>query len=290
MKERYLFAFLLCAAMTLLGACEKPTPPPAAPTTGFATSVDGVPIKYESAGNAEVALVFVHCWTCNLGFWDAQVEYFADRYQIVRLDLAGHGESGQGRKTYTMPAFGADVGAVVNKLGLKKIVLIGHSMGGPVAMEAEKPLGDRVIGVVGVDAFYTGFETLTGSQLSEFVKPFEENFAATTDEFVRSMFAPTADPVLVDRTAKAFASGNKDVAISAMKEVFAWYERTAQNAFKRVGAKLRNINANPKGENKPLHKSVVLISGAGHFVAQEKPAEFNRTLEEIVNQFVRTNR
>ncbi len=286
MKARYVPVLLVSAAISLLGACERQAPPRAAPITGSATSADGVAIRYESAGNGEVALVFVHCWTCNGGFWDAQVAHFTDRYQVVRLDLAGHGESGRGRKAYTMSAFGADVAAVVEQLGLGKIVLIGHSMGGPVAMEAEKLLGTRVIGVVGVDSFYTGFQVPTPDKLAAFIQPFEEDFAVNTDKFVRSMFTPTTDSALVDRIAKSLASGDKEVAVSAMREVFAWYQRDAEGAFQRVGKKLRNINADPKGENRPLHDSVVLISGAGHFVAQEKPMEFNRALHEMVKQFI----
>ena len=52
-----------------------------------------------------------------------------------------------------------------------------------------------------------------------------------------------------------------------------------------LGPKLRNINANPKGDGKPLHPSVILITGAGHFIPQEKPAEFNQALETSLVEF-----
>lgn len=281
MKARFIPVFLLCAVILSLGACGKPTP-----ITGTATSADGVPIKYETVGKGRVALVFVHCWMCNRGFWDDQVMHFADRYRVVRLDLAGHGESGRGREAYTMSAFGADVAAVVGKLELTEVIVVGHSMGGPVGTEAEKLLGGRVIGVVGVDSFYTGFEPPTGSKVAEFIKPFEKNFSAQTDNFARSMFMRTAHPALVNRIAASLAEGDKEVAISVLKEAFAWYEHDSEAALQRVGHKLRNINADPKGENKPLHPSVVLIPGVGHFVPQEKPMEFNRALDGIVQQFV----
>jgi len=64
----------------------------------------------------------------------------------VSLDLAGHGESGLGRRAWTMPAFGEDVVAVAEKLGLEDVVLTGHSMGGDVIVEAARRMPDRVRG------------------------------------------------------------------------------------------------------------------------------------------------
>ncbi len=287
--RRYPVLFLVVTAL-LLGACNKPVPSSTVPVVDTATSTDTVPIRYETVGKGDVALVFVHCWTCNRGFWDAQVAPFAQQYQVVRLDLAGHGESGNDRKIYSMAAFGADVAAVADKLKLKKIVLIGHSMGGPVSLEAEKRLGDRVIGVVGVDTFHTGFTIPTGAKAkkfsNDFVKPFEQNFPEHAGKLMRSFFAAGADPLLVDRVAKNTQSADKAMALSAMRQLFAWYEKDAAVAFQRIDGRLRNINGDPKGENKPLHPSVTLIAGAAHFPAQEKPAEFNQALDTIIKQFV----
>ena len=147
---RLLVTSTLMAVALLFGGCAPKAPPAA---TGTVSSADQVAIKYQTAGNGALALVFVHCWTCNRSYWDKQADYFAGRYQVVRLDLAGHGESGHERKDYRIDAFSDDVVAVVEKLGLKQVILIGHSMGGPVSVEAAKRLGDRVIGVVGVDTF-----------------------------------------------------------------------------------------------------------------------------------------
>ncbi len=139
--RKSMFLSLLTGLALLAGGCEHAAVAPA--TTMTVASADGVEIRYDVAGKGETALVFVHCWTCNRRFWDESLAYFGKGYQVVRLDLAGHGESGKGRRDYTMAAFGGDVVAVADKLGLKRIVLIGHSMGGPVSLEAEKQLGAR---------------------------------------------------------------------------------------------------------------------------------------------------
>ena len=107
----------------------------------IAISVDGVPIHYDVQGNGATALVFVHGWCCDRHYWDRQVSHFP-HYTVATLDLAGHGESGRDRTRWTMPAFGQDVVAVVEQLGLEQVVLIGHSMGGAApACRGHRPGG-----------------------------------------------------------------------------------------------------------------------------------------------------
>jgi pimeloyl-ACP methyl ester carboxylesterase len=137
MASRTFIASTFVAAALLLGACVPKAPPAA---TDSATSTDQVTIKYETAGRGETALMFVHCWTCNRGYWDKQVEHFAGRHQVVRLDLAGHGESGRERKDYTIEAFGGDVAAVVEKLGLR---LLAGRVGIGGGRQAPRRPGDR---------------------------------------------------------------------------------------------------------------------------------------------------
>jgi pimeloyl-ACP methyl ester carboxylesterase len=100
--------------------------------SGVATSRDGIPLAFEVHGVGTPSLVFVHGWSCHRGCWRGQVGPLAGRYQTVAVDLAGHGESGVGRRAWTMAAFGEDIVAVVEQLGLGEVVLIGHSMGGDV--------------------------------------------------------------------------------------------------------------------------------------------------------------
>ena len=278
-------AALLAAAVLILAACGPKTPP--GPVTGAVVSSDNVTIKYEVAGKGEQTLVFVHCWTCNRASWDSQFAHFEPRYRVVRLDLAGHGESGRERVDYTIEAFAADVAAVVNKLDARQVILVGHSMGGPVAAEAARQLGDRVIGVVGVDTFYTGFPMPTEQkQIDAMVKPFENDFAGQAGKFMRGFFGPGADPALVDRIAAATSAADPKMAVSAMRNMIAWSQRNDPALLEALDPRLRNINANPKGNSKPLHPSVTLIAGAGHFIPQEKPVQFNEVLDSVVTSLV----
>ncbi len=251
-------------------------------------SVDGSSIFSGSRGQGEATIVLIHCWTCNHQFWQPQIDYFSQNYQVVWLDLASHGKSESQRQKYTISAFGSDVAAVVNQVAsTDKIILVGHSMGGPVAIEAAKLLGDKVIGIVGVDTFYTPFEFDTSEEkIKEFVKPFEDNFQSTSEQLVRSMFTPAADPQIVESIVEQMGSANQEMAVSAMYELFKWNGQVTSE-LEPYSSKLRNINGAPTGEETALHESVTLIPDVGHFVAQVKPDEFNQVLESIIAQYLK---
>ena len=68
-------------------------------------SDDGVSIRYDVHGEGQTTLIFVHGWCCDRDIWHRQADHLAARYRVVCLDLAGHGESGQDRKKFTIAAF-----------------------------------------------------------------------------------------------------------------------------------------------------------------------------------------
>jgi hypothetical protein len=113
----------------------------------FAISADGTPISFESYGAGEQTLVFVHGWSCDARYWRAQIPYFSQNHRVIVLDLAGHGHSGLGRTQYTMKSFGEDVKAVTEATGSNSVILVGHSMGGPVIAEAARLMPERVSGL-----------------------------------------------------------------------------------------------------------------------------------------------
>ena len=96
---------------------------------------DGLLLVYDSKGSGDTALVFLHGWCGSRHWWKSQMDAFSGDYRVIAYDQAGHGDSGKDRKEWTGAALAADVGAVVKGLGLKRVILVGHSMGGPIALE-----------------------------------------------------------------------------------------------------------------------------------------------------------
>lgn len=249
-------------------------------------SADSSPISFAVKGTGDPTIVFVHCWTCDHKFWNHQVEYFSKKYKVVWLDLAGHGQSGSTRENYTMEAFGEDVAAVVSKAGGNRVILVGHSMGGPVSIEAAKILGDKVVAVVGVDTFYTPFQyPESEAEIESVLKPFKEDFEGTCRQMFQSMFTPDADPELKASIAGQCSGAKPEMGISAMYEIFRWSAQNIPSSLESYSGKLKNINAAPTGNEKALHTSVTLIPGVGHFVPQVKPEAFNAALSKIISEY-----
>ena len=253
-------------------------------------SADGVNIVYQVVGSGKPALVFVHGWSCDQSYWDAQAPHFARQHKVVTIDLAGHGESGQDRHTWTMAAFGEDVVAVVKELALDQVVLIGHSMGGAVIAEAARRMPERIIGLVGADTFWDVERVLPQEQTDEFLARFQADFVKTTGEFVRaSMFTPDSNPVLVERIVADMSAAPPEVGVGA---IVGMSRQDLALTFEEVQAPIRCIGAGKSPINVEAarrHASsfeVVFMPGVGHFVMMEDPETFNRLLAEFVKEFI----
>jgi len=255
-------------------------------------SADNVVISYDVQGEGKPALVFVHGSCCDKSYWKYQVPYFAKKHKVVTIDLAGHGDSGLGREDYTITAFGGDVTAVVNKLRLDEVILIGHSLGGPVIIEAAQQMPKRVIGLVGVDTFQDLDAVPTQEQIDEFLAPFEADFAGHMRDFARGMFTPNADPTLVKWVAEDTAAAQPEVGIGAARGFF---DFDIKEALKEVRKPIYCINSDMHPTNIEANRryaasfEVKLMPGIGHFVMMEDPEEFNRLLAETITELRKIN-
>jgi pimeloyl-ACP methyl ester carboxylesterase len=257
-------------------------------TGGTATSPDGVRIHYETTGKGRPALVLVHCWTCDSSFWQAHIGRLAKTHQVVTLDLAGHGRSGRTRKNYTIQAFGQDVKAVADKLRLDRMVLVGHSMGGQVALEAARALGDRVVGIVPVDTLLDVEQHNDPTETEAVMEKMQADFKGTTTAFMRQyLFAPTTPPAVADRVLAETTAFPPDIAIAALRD--SWNYNAAP-AFEAIKAPIVAVNGdrfptNFEGNRRHAPRfDALIMKGVGHYPMLEDPARFGDLLDEALRK------
>jgi pimeloyl-ACP methyl ester carboxylesterase len=252
---------------------------------GSVKSADGVPIHYTVQGSGEPTLVFVHGWCCDQSYWEPQLANFARKHRVVTIDLAGHGKSGVERKSWTMAAFGGDVAAVAKKLDLKRAILIGHSMGGPVVVEAARQMPERVIGLVGVDTFQDLERKNTRMPSGDRLARLRDNFVESSREIVKSMFVENSDPKLAARIIAGMSSAPPDVGLGAMQAMGSY---DLAKAIEDIKVPIQCICSDYRPfdtEAAQRHASsfkVAFMSGVGHFVMLEDPGTFNNLLAQFI--------
>ena len=252
---------------------------------GTVRSDDGVAISYEVCGEGEPALVFVHGWSCDRSYWKGQISHFSRDRMVVSIDLGGHGKSGLDRANWTIEAFGADVAAVVKALDPGKVILVGHSMGGPVAAVASRLLPGRVAGIIGVDTFKNLESKLQEGQIEYFLRNFQSDFRSFTKSFAASMFPAGADTALVRSVSEDMASAPPEVGIGAMADML---RLDAGKVFGPVEVPVIAINTDRPPTDVEAGRRVLksfevkTMAGRGHFLMMEDPAGFNALLGEAV--------
>jgi len=280
--------------LLIIGCAERVKQPGL--TVDSAVSADGALVRFEVTGEGRPAIVFVHGWCCDRTYWEQNLPYFAQKYKVLAIDLAGHGESGLGRKEWTMRAFGNDVVAVVNKLELDQVVLVGHSMGGPVILEAARLIPQRVIGLVGVDTLQNFEDKVAQEQADEVLAPLRSNFPEATRDFVRTMFTANSDPALVERIVTDMSSAPQEVGVGAMEGYFDFHNNEKVQVLQQVQAPITCISSDKWPTSVETNQRYAtsfqakIMPGVGHFNMIEDPATFNRLLEETIREFVQATR
>jgi len=250
-------------------------------------SKDGVRIAYSVYGKGEPALVFVHGWCGSRSVWHKQIPYFAKKYKVVALDLAGHGKSGSQRKVYTQEAFGEDVAAVVNAEKENKVILIGHSMSGTVILEANRLIKDKVRGLVAIDTLENFEYVAIPEDRIKYIDPLKKDFVKNSGLFMRDMFNKNADPKLIEQVVRNVSLSNPEIAISTIE---CYFNTPVIPLLADVNVSLWCLSADlwqsyPEINSKYLKNyHLRVMPGLGHFLMVESPDEFNRQLEDIISQ------
>ncbi len=124
----------------------------ATPSDEARVTVAGSAVRYLSWGNPDhPGLVFVHGGGAHAHWWSFIAPLFSRHWRAIALDLTGHGDSGR-REHYSHEMWADEVMAVSDDAGFPgPPVVVGHSLGGLVAIQTAATYGDRLAGAIIVD-------------------------------------------------------------------------------------------------------------------------------------------
>jgi len=162
--------------------------------SGFVETEDGERIHYVSAGerrgDSQPAILFVPGWTMTTEIWRPQLDHFSRTHRVVAMDPRSQGRSSKARDGHTASVRGADIGAVVNALDLRPVVLVGWSMAvTEIVAYVDRHGTHGVTGLVLVDGVAgQDWEPDMALVFMNWTADFVHDRGTATEAFVRGMY------------------------------------------------------------------------------------------------------
>jgi pimeloyl-ACP methyl ester carboxylesterase len=248
---------------------------------------DGVKLYYERYGAGEPELVFVHGWCCDATLYAPQAEHFRRAHAVTVVELRGCGRSDRPAEGYDIPSLADDLAAVCGDAGIRKPVVVGHSLGGMIALE----LAARYPGLVGAVVADDPGPIDPLPRTAQVYRAFAEQMAGPGGEAARRAWVadtpgPTAGEELRRHIVETMCAVPLDTAAAAIRGVADW---NGVGALVLCDAPVLVLLSLPVGSNAPdrllaLRPDVTIgvTVGAGHCHQLEVPEQVNAMIERFV--------
>lgn len=257
--------------------------------------VGGAAIRYMDKGSGP-AVLFLHGFPLSFAMWDGQ-EPLAERYRLIRFDARGFGGSDVGDSLLTMDRIADDAAALIGKLRLGPVVLVGCSMGGYAAFSFVRKYSSLLRGLVLVD-------TRAGADAMEARIQRGQLAARVIKEGARSAMEAFLPKIVGESTKKSRA----DVIAKLKDMMLAAPPQGISNALHGLAARadststLREISVptlvvcgeedviTPVAEAQKMQRGIsgaelAVIPKSGHLPPIETPEAFNAVLSEFLSRF-----
>jgi pimeloyl-ACP methyl ester carboxylesterase len=250
----------------------------------------GCKLFYTSSGSGDPAIVFVHGACCAHDDWDAQVAAFRRSNRVVACDLRGQGLSTADPDCCTINAHARDVGGLVSALGLRRVVLVGHSMGSRVVLQVAANDPVRTAAVVIVDGSRVtndpqGADAILAAlvEVQDFVDAHRRTFEA--------MFLDTSPPDLRTRVVERAMQVPEATIKAQIRSLVRWDAEDFPGVVSSIRAPIRAVQSTfvdrelqrstlAPGSTSPYVEDLqtyapatelAVVPGVGHFSMLEDP-------------------
>jgi len=256
-------------------------------------------VHFVRVGQGAPPILFVHGFACSHEDWKFQLAYFSKSHEVVACDLRGHGQTPGRPQECSIEHYGGDVAALVNNFELRNVVLVGHSMGCRVVLEAARLVPKRVSRVVLVDGSRNATGDPDAAEQAARATVGKLGYAAFAETLFRQMFLePSAEAdAIVARALKSSAAFGPEL----WPRVTRWDAEKMDAAFAAIKAPVLAIQSTTRNEKlqrtalKPGDSSpwldflkkfpnvkTEIVPDTGHFTMLEQPEKVNRLLEDFV--------
>jgi pimeloyl-ACP methyl ester carboxylesterase len=246
------------------------------------TTLDGARIHYVNYGKGTEALVLIHGWTCNLDFWRDQVPDFAKRNRVIAIDLPGHGQSDKPQTSYSMDLFARAVDAVLRDAKVQRAVLVGHSMGTPIARQFYRKYPEKTLAIVIVDGPLRPFgdKAMMDRMSAGFRGP---KYREAQTQMFAGMMGPNLSTEAKQQIMASSLNTPQHVLVSAMEgmaDPSIWGEDKINVPVLAIMAKNPFFGPDLEVAYRGFAPNLEfqMWEGVGHFLMMDRPQQFNEAV------------
>jgi len=238
---------------------------------------EGAALAYDEAGQGDPPMVLVHGWGVGRWAMGALFERARRRRRAVSVDLAGEAR--------TVRAHADDVAATIAALGLERAVVVGHSLGGIVALDVAARYGDRVSAVAVLEGLVLPPEDAVAGIRAVLGGLRSDRYREVVAGFMRHVAGSRLDPALSERIVGAAASHPRGALAAAMEDMLAF---DGAAAAARVTCPLLYVGTGaPYCDLERLQAlcpqlETEELPGSGHYFPLEAPARLGAVLARFV--------
>ena len=296
-KIYYLFFLLLIVA---LSACDRNATINDLPSR-YATLEDGTKVHYKTVGEGDIVLLFVHGFGCDMNVWEKQYEGFKhDPIRMIFVDLPGFGESDKPETEYTLQYFADALKAVVDTLQVKKVVLVGHSLGTTVCRQFVFDYPAQSVALCDIDGVYCFYPTNPTALLKyqtnirSFVDGFKgEGCKEYITEFAESLQGPFTTQEIVDYAMSTMPETPEYVASSTMSNLVDpsnWTGEKINIPSLIICTRASQIPDDNKRIMDHLYNDFTYVEfdNTGHFIMMEDAGVVNNLIERSYERWRQT--
>jgi pimeloyl-ACP methyl ester carboxylesterase len=248
----------------------------------------GVRLHYVEDGAGDPPVVFIHGWCCDHTFFQPQFDHFKPRHRVLSLDLRGCGESDKPATGYEIPSLTDDVAALCRQTGVERPIVVGHSLGGMIAVELAARHPSIPKAIVAVDPGPLAITAESRAVFEALISALEgpDSDRARRD-YVGQMFLPNEDAERRRRITETMCAVPLDIALPVLRGVLTW---NGLGALNLVTVPMLVLRCEPGGDNDPSRLSAFkpditwgITVGAGHFHQLEVPEQVNPMIQRFVS-------
>ncbi len=235
-------------------------------------------------GEGGVPAVFVHSAGGSTEHWTAQLAHLRKQRRAIALDLRGHGRSAPPVDgDYAIEAMAKDVGAVADRLGLERFVLVGHSMGGAVAAAFAGQQPERVHALLLLDPASDGRQMPTEQKLGLMQALRSDAYRDTVESYWLSLVQPSSETVRA-RLFEGLWRTRREAVVNSLEALLTFDPVAALSRYR--GPQLSVITA--LNEVPEAYHVLVptlpheKLEGTGHWLQLDAPERVNQAIDRFL--------